>query len=122
MYKIDKDAAAKVLDSIAAYFSNEYIEVFATDIGEWNMEITNTKGKVYKFRGSLCADFEVGGVDLSDMVRKALGMGDLYVFDGNNKPDRVDRVTIDYHRITKIKPKNPVSDTVEYVTWNYSEK
>lgn len=71
IYKIDKDAATKVLDSIAAYFRNEYIEVFATGIGEWNMEITNTEGKVYKFRGSLCADFEVSGVDLSDMVREA---------------------------------------------------
>ena len=46
-----------------------------------------------------------------------------YVFDGNNKPDRVDRVTIDYHRITKIKPKT-VSEgaTREYVTWDYTEK
>ncbi len=122
IYKIDKGAAAKVLDAFTSYFSGEYIEVFATDIGEWDLEITNTEGKVYKFRGSLCADFEVDGMDLSDMVREALGMDDLYVFDGNNKPDRVDRVTIDYHRITKIKPKNPVSDTVEFVTWNYSEK
>lgn len=122
IYKIDKAAATKVLDSITAYFSGEYIEVFATDIGEWDMEITNTEGKVYKFRGSLCADFEVDGTDLSDMVRETLGMDDLYVFDGNNKPDRVDRVTIDYHRITKIKPKKPVSDTIEYVTWDYTEK
>lgn len=33
------------------------------------------------------------------MVREALEMDDLYVFDGNNKPDRVDRVTIDYHHV-----------------------
>jgi len=121
-YNIDKDSATKILDSFAAYFSGNNIEVLATDIGVWDMEITNTEGKVYKFRGSLCADFDVDGIDLSDMVREALGMDDLYVFDGNNKPDRVDRVTIDYHRITKIKPKNPVSDSVEYVSWNYSEK
>ncbi len=87
------------------------------------MEITNTEGVVYKFRGSLCADFEVDGIDLSDMVRDALGMNDLYVFDGNNKPDRVDRITIDYHRITKIKPKTvPEGATWEYVTWDYTEK
>ena len=86
------------------------------------MEITNTQGIVYKFRGSLCADFDVNGTDLSDLVREALGMDDLYVFDGNNKPDRVDRITVDYHRVTKIKPKQPVSEGVEYVTWDYSEK
>ena len=76
-----------MLDSIGRYFSTEYIEVFATDIGEWEMEITNTDGDVYKYRGSLIADSVVDGVDLSDMVREALGMDDLYVFDGNNKPD-----------------------------------
>jgi len=122
IFSIGKEAVSKILDAFTAYFSGEYIEVFATDIGVWDLEITNTEGKVYKFRGSLCADLEVDGIDLSDLVREILGMDDLYVFDGNQKPDRVDRVTIDYHRITKIKPKNPVSDTVEYMTWNYSEK
>lgn len=86
------------------------------------MEITNTDGETYKFRGSLCADFEIDGIDLSDLIRDALGMDDLYVFDGNNKPDRVDRITVDYHRVTKIKPKQPISETAEYVTWDYSEK
>lgn len=122
IYKIEKESATKVLNSIARYFSTEYIEVFATDIGEWEMEITNTEGDIYKYRGSLIADFEVDGVDLSDMVREAVEMDDLYVFDGNNKPDRVDRVTIDYHRITKMKPKQPISETVEYVTWDYTER
>ena len=67
---------------VQSYFSTEYIEVFATD------------GEVYKFRGSLIADFKVDGVDLSHMVREALGMDDLYVFDGNNKPDRVDTTSL----------------------------
>lgn len=87
IYKIEKYSATKVLNAIARYFRNEYIEVLATDIGDWNMEITNTEGKVYKYRGSLIADFEAEGIDLSDMVRDALGMDDLYVFDGNNKSD-----------------------------------
>lgn len=34
IYKIDKGAAVKVLDAFASYFSGEYVEVFATDIGE----------------------------------------------------------------------------------------
>jgi len=122
VYKIEKAVAERVLNSISSYFSSEYDELFATDIGDWVMEITNTQGIVYKFRGSLCADFDVNGTDLSDLVREALGMDDLYVFDGNNKPDRVDRITVDYHRVTKIKPKQPVSEGVEYVTWDYSEK
>lgn len=50
-------SAGKVLNSVASYFSGEYDEQFATDIGDWVMEITNVDGNVYKFRGSLCALF-----------------------------------------------------------------
>jgi hypothetical protein len=102
-----------VLKSIATYFGNDYLEVFATDIGDWVLEITNTEGIVYKFRGSLCADLEVNGEDLSDMIREALDMDDLYVFDGNHKPDRVDRVAVEYCRTARIEGR---------FRWDYREK
>ena len=101
-FKIDRTTADKIFDAISTYFSNEYTEVFATDIGDWVMELTNTDGVVYKFRGSLCADFNYHGEDLSDIIRDNLGMDNLYVFDGNNKPDILTRIEIDYHRTTKI--------------------
>ncbi len=44
MYKIDKTSATNMLTSIARYFSDEYDEWFATDIGDWVMEITQTPG------------------------------------------------------------------------------
>lgn len=78
-FSVEKTAANRVLKSIAQYFSGEYEELFATDIGGWVMEITNSEGNVYKFRGSLCADFEVSGIDLSDMVR------DCYTATGTNR-------------------------------------
>lgn len=121
-FKIEKEVAKKVLNAVAAYFSQEYDEIFATDIGDWNMELTNTDDEIFKFRGSLCADFEVDGTDLSDLIRDSLGMDDLYVFDGNCKPDKVNRITVDYHRVTRIKPKQPINDNTEYVTWDYTEK
>lgn len=121
-FKIDKDSADCLISAFASYFGNEYEEVFATDIGNWMMEMTNTDGVVYKFRGSLCANFSIDGTDLSDMVRDLLDMDDLYVFDGNNKPDIIDKITLDYHRVTKIKPNHiPDGAIWEYVTWDYSE-
>lgn len=60
-FKIEKVATDRLLCAIAAYFGNEYDEIFATDIGNWEMELTNTEGTVYKFRGSLCADFDYEG-------------------------------------------------------------
>lgn len=121
-YKIEKAVADNILNKITAYFSDEYDEIFATDIGSWEMEITNTESKAYKFRGSLCANFEVDGVDLSDLIRDSLELDDLYVFDGRFKPDKVNRITIDYHRVTKIKPQQPINEDTEYVTWDYTEQ
>lgn len=121
-YSISKEAAARILNAVGTYFSNEYDTAFATDIGSWEMTITNADEKPYCFKGSLCCDFDVDGIDLSDLIRDTLDMPDLFVFDGNCKQDRVDKITINYHRITKIKPKVPISDTVEYCTWDYSEQ
>ena len=86
------------------------------------MELTNTDGKIYKFRGSLCADFDYKGTDLSDLVRETVGIDDLFVFDGNNKPDIITKLILDYHRVTRIKPEEkPEGATWEFVTWDYTE-
>lgn len=121
-YTIGKEAADHILNAVSTYFSDEYDTMFATDIGSWEMTITNTAGKPYRFKGSLCCDFDVDGIDLSDLIRDTLGLPDLFVFDGNYKPDRVDKITIDYHRVTRFKPEVPISDEVEYCTWVYSEQ
>lgn len=84
-FKIEKESADKLLNALATYFGNEYEEILATDSGDWVMELTNTEGNTYKFKGSLCADFDYEGTDLSDLVRDIVGMDDLYVFDGKCK-------------------------------------
>jgi hypothetical protein len=121
-YKIEKEVAGKVLNAVATYFSQGYDEIFATDIGDWQMGLTNIDDETYKFRGSLCANFEIGGTDLSDLIRDSLEMDDLYVFDGNCKSDKVNRITVDYHHVTRIKPKQSINDEIEYITWNYTEQ
>ena len=83
IFKIEKATAANVLTRLASYFSNDYIEEFVTDCGEWKMEITNTDGKTYVFDGPLCCDLEEKLNELSSLIRQALNMDDLYVFDGN---------------------------------------
>lgn len=121
-YKIEKETTETVLNKVATYFSNEYNEICATDIGSWEMEITNTEGKAYKYRGSLCANFVVDGVDLSDLIRDSLEIDDLYVFDGRFKPDTIKRIKVDYHRVTKNKPKKSISEKNESVILDYIEQ
>ena len=119
-FKLEKRTAERVLEAVSDYFSEGYIEVFATDVGDWSLELTNTEGKIFKFRGSLCSEFEVQGEDLSELIRDSLGMPELYVFDGNYKPDIVNRIEVDYHRITQIMPKQSAVE-LDRVVWNYTE-
>lgn len=70
----------------------------------------------------MCAIFEVDGFDLSDLIRDALEIDDLYVFDGSFKPDKINRITVDYHSVTKIKPKQPIIKEASYLTWDYTEQ
>jgi len=122
-YRIDPQKAKKVLDAIADYFSEPYEEIFATDIGDWKLLIANTDGQEFQYKGSLCADLVVEDTDLSELIRDTLGMDDLYAFDGNNKPDVIKRITVDYHRVTKITPKHiPEGVTWNHVTWDYKEQ
>lgn len=122
-FKIDKYATERIMSSVSRYFSEGYEELYVTDIGDWIMELTNTEGKVYKFRGALSSRFDVDGTDLSDLIRMELRMPDLYVFDGNGKPDIIERITVDYHRLTKIEMRETNADgTPKYMTWDYTEQ
>lgn len=86
-FKIEQNSVDRLFEAFSAYFAAGYDEFFVTDIGCWDMELTNTDGKIYKFSGSLCADFAYKGIDLSDLVRETVDMDDLFVFDGSVKPD-----------------------------------
>ena len=86
-FKIDRVATDKMFGAIAAFFTHGYPVIFKNDIGDWRLELINKEGVTYTFRGSLCAVFDYKGMNLSNLVRDTLGMKDLYMFDGNNKPE-----------------------------------
>lgn len=86
--KLDEKHLNRLFSAFTTFFSNEYFEIFPKDIGNWHMELINSDGIGYRFSGALCANFEVNGINLSDLTRESLGMPGLYVFDGNNKSDK----------------------------------
>jgi len=120
-FKIDKAKADIIFSAFSRFFSDEFKEVFATDIGLWEMIITNEEDRAFSFSGSLCADYEIDGVDLSDLLRKEVGIDNLFAFDGNDKPDEVNRIMIDYNQHSRIKSRAPVTETMVHVSWDYSE-
>ncbi|WP_346929606.1 hypothetical protein [Clostridium sp.] len=118
---ITEENAYIILNAIGIYFESNSVDVFTTDIGTWDLVITGEDGE-RTYSGSLCNSLEVNGDDLSDLIRDILGIENLFVFDGNYKPDRIEKININYHRVSKIKPKAPVNETIKYVTWDYSEQ
>lgn len=120
-YKINVATAIKMLSLLEEYFSNEFEAAFATDVGSWELVLTNADGKEFLFRGSLCPIVDKL-IDISEEYRTLLEMPSLYMFDGQESPDQIESLKINYHRVTKIEPGAlPEDATYEYVTWDYSE-
>lgn len=97
-FTIEKEAVERIFQAVGTFFSQSYQTIFATDIGEWNLLLTNTEGETFAFTGSLCCDFYVDGIDLSDLIRDILGKQELLLFDDNQKEDVVDYLELDYFK------------------------
>jgi hypothetical protein len=122
-FKIDAEKAAYILNMVGSYFSDEYDISFVTDVGDWEMTLTNDENAVYHFRGSLCSGCTDELDNISNIIRITLDMPELLVFDGCSNADRIERIAVNYHRVTKIKPGVlPEGATWEYTTWDYSEQ
>ena len=119
-FKADNDRVKSLLDIIEQRFSSDYEEFFVTDIGMWNMILTNDKGEEFIFTGSLLEDERSAVFGLSDMIRETVNRDDLFAFDGN--PDKITELIVEYTRDTKIRPKKlPENADFEFARWIYSE-
>ncbi|MDE7360430.1 MAG: hypothetical protein K2N38_00675 [Oscillospiraceae bacterium] len=114
-FSISEEAVKKIMKRVSGFFKNGDPDCLATDIGFWDLVLTNTSGKTFKFRGSLCRFLcsELG--ELSDMIRAELARNDLFVFDGN--PDCVTKIEVGYHRrsniISKLKHEDAGREYIE---------
>ena len=111
-FKISSDKAKFLLDKYTKYFRDEYEISFATDVGSFEMQITDGEGKTAYFIGPLICEFEVDGYDLSQLTRDTVEDQTLFVFD-NNEFERIERITIDHEHKKKI-----VAADGQVVTWN----
>ena len=82
-FKIDAVKAGYILSNIAMYFVTNHETLFATDVGYWDLEITNTENKTFTAGGSLFTDLVFNGVHISSTMRKYIGMPELFCFDGD---------------------------------------
>ena len=78
---IGRNKASDILSLVSQYFDNKPSAIFATDIGEWEIIITDTDKNNQKFKGSLCGGVTVGDIDLTEYIREHISIDGLFVFD-----------------------------------------
>lgn len=115
-FRIAADKAKFLLDKYTKYFRDEYHISLATDVGSFEMQITDDEGKTAYFIGPLICDFEVDGYDLSQLTRDTVGDQSLLVFDGDSY-EKIKRITIDYRFTSVIIPADGSRD----IAWEYRD-
>lgn len=84
---IGESVAKEMLELFSKYINSNQLVCYATDIGSWEMTITDTEGESFNFKGSLCGGVTVGDVDLTYYLRKQIPVKGLFVFDGCEECD-----------------------------------
>lgn len=84
---IGKPSAKEILAFFSQYLNSGQLVCYATDIGSWEMVITDIEGEIYTFKGSLCGGVSVGDTDLTSYLREYIPVRGLFVFDGCEECD-----------------------------------
>lgn len=82
-FSVSPKAVEKIMGAVADYFGNEYSMEIVSDVGSWNLVLTNTEGKIFNITGPLYHDLQTAAGGLSDIIRTNLNRNDLFAFDGN---------------------------------------
>lgn len=124
-FRINPSVAEKIISDISSYLCYyDIIENYETaEYPMWTVEIINQEGKIYKLNKHFIFIDDVNHEEyISNKIRRALKIPDLFLFDGKFEEDIIDRVVVDYHRITKINTKRAFDKEKKPFDWNYTEK
>lgn len=114
--RVDLKTVKVLIDEVLAGLS--HLDSRRTnDPGMWELVLENEKENKCSVSGSMSEDCMAA---LSDEIREKLGRKDLFLFNGIY--DRVDRLEFTLHRTEKIRPRGPLPEGLQYVTWDYHEK
>lgn len=117
---IDMDKAKYVLNAVASAFEN-FDPMIVTDVGTWDIEITDTCENNFKYTGSLYGIIDTYEQNLSDLIRDELQMPELLLFDGNNLRDFIERFSLVYHRHIVFKREPSEEGMLDELILDYSQ-
>ena len=104
-YQIPAEKAAELLDLIGEYFTahDEEEQWLMKDAGDFRITITMEDGTKIRRYGSLGCDFQIGNDNLDSIIRKTIGIDDLFLFKLSMPPEKVKTV------ISKVTPAEELS-------------
>lgn len=121
-HRIGVEVANRILTAVEECFSGDESGFFVTDVGEWKMTIANESGEERCMNGALVKHDGGKEDDVSQLIRDALDMPELLLFDGDAILDRIMKFSVDYHRVSKFTAPAPLNENNEFVTWDYTEQ
>lgn len=78
---LEKGVALDLIKAIVEPFRTYDITAYITDVGTWELIITNMEDRKYKYSGPLFADAFPTAGQISEKIRETLLMDDLLCFD-----------------------------------------
>lgn len=82
--RISQENAKELLRLISLFLNSNLEDMLVTDIGTWDMSVTDYDKNKYTLIGSLCGGVIADGVDLSKAIRSVIPIKGLFAFDGGN--------------------------------------
>lgn len=112
---LPKDTVKELLDVMIEPFRNYEIRHYCTDVGSWTMTAYNTDGEEFKFEGCLYSESFEKAEEISYLVRIALELPDLYVFDGQHGfcPTKYTYLSVEFSDGGKTYYYRTEDDTIE---------
>ena len=103
--QIPQNTAETAFDYFLRFFVPFHKDETEPDVGSWTLELTNSEGMKFHFKGPLYPYPYSDYHGLSILLRRLLRMDQLWIFEGNTSARHIDRISIDYTR-TKIEVQN----------------
>lgn len=129
---ISSSDANDILTKVSNFFRKAYTEDFDKNKEHWELELVNSSGVSYLFRGNASDNLLLDNCSLSNYIRAHLNFDELLLFDDNPSEEPIDSIRVQYTRNVFIEDKdnpdkgyfskylefltvNSLSDTLDYV-------
>ena len=107
-FKIDDKKVKKIFKLISKFLEENFVYYsleYSSEIGYWQMELTDSNYEYYKYESNLRYNIRVDGESLSERIREILNYDNLILFD-NCEYDKINRIQLDYKNVKNVDNKD----------------